>query len=441
MKPANVIFREMVLLAAPLIFGNILQQLYNAADSIIIGRFLGGYAFAATGVSGSLMNLFIFVLSGCCTGVSIILAQQYGGKEYAEYRQEFFVAVIAGLGFTIVLSIVGTMFLGPILQLMHTPDELLEYSAEYLRIILLGIPVTFLYNLFAAVLRSIGNTRAALFFLILAVVCNIALDYLFIVLFHLGVAGAAWATIIAQLLSAILSLFYVRGTISHLLFTRTDMRINRRLLQKTAYFGLVSALQQSSLYVGKLLVMGMVNNLGTASIAAYTATMRIEGFVNTLGEGGSVASSVLIAQNYGTGNWENIRRTYGVSICTHLVAGSIFSFLLYLSADPASRLFLGDTGETIIQLCAAYLKCISFFYVLNFIGCAFNGYFRGVGRVSIPTIGSTIHISLRVLLTYYLASRFDIIAVAIATGIGWVSVVIFDCLCYFRTSRMQDAVG
>ncbi len=438
MKTRNTITYELARIAAPLVMGSILQQLYNAADSIIIGRFLGENAFAATGVAGTLMNLFIFVLSGCCTGVSIILAQLYGKQEHGEYRQEFFIATVAGLSLAVVLSAVGSVFLTPILRLLQTPEELLGYARAYLLVILLGIPITFLYNLFAAVLRSIGNTRAALIFLIVAVIGNVGMDCLFIVMFQMGVAGAAWATILAQLLSAVLCFFYIRRTIPHLLFGRQDMKMDGRLLKKTAHFGLVSALQQSSLYIGKLLVVGRVNQLGTASVAAYTATMRIEGFLNTLGDGGATASSVLVAQNYGRGDRASIRRIHGVSLRMHITVGLFSSALMFAAAAPASRLFLPDGGAETIRLCVSYLRCVAVFYVLNFIGFAFNGYFRGIGRVSVPTMGSTLHISLRVILTYALAARMDITAVALATGLGWISVVIFDSVCYARSIRSGD---
>jgi len=432
MDQEKVLRQKIISLAAPLVLGNILQQLYNTVDSMIIGRFLGDSAFAAVGVSGSIINLFIFVLSGCCTGVSIILAQMYGGRDEAAFRQAFFTAVLSGLCFSTVLSVGGLVFLNPIFCFMNTPAELLGYSRAYLQVILLGVPITFLYNLLSAVLRSIGNTRAALAFLAVSVAANTVLDCVLVLQLDCGVSGAAWATVSAQCLSVILCFLYMRRTMSRLIFGPQDMRLTKTLLKKTVSFSLISALQQSSLHIGTLLVMGAVNSLGTLSIAAYTTATRIASYLNTFGSAGSSASSVLIAQSYGAKDDEVVRRTFKTSMYLHLLTGVVLSAILYFAAVPASQIFIRDPVPKLIQLSSIYLKLIAAVYTLNFAGCAFNGFFRGIGRVSIPTIGSTLHICIRVLLTELLIARLDIIAVALATGAGWIIVVLFHCFCYFK---------
>ena len=260
--------QQILTLAVPLLLGNILQQLYNTADSLIVGRFLGTNAFASVGISGSLMNLFIFILDGFCAGITVILGQFYGSGDRKKYREEVFTALLLGMIIALIISGVCTVFLNPILNLIHTPDELIPYAESYLFIILAGLPFTCLYNLLSGILRSIGNTRVALSFLAAAITMNIALDFLFIGILRLGTGGAAAATILSQFFSAICCFLYLRDTYPGLLCRREDIGAHKDLMIHTLRYGLISALQASSLYIGKILVQGSVTTLGTPGIAA-----------------------------------------------------------------------------------------------------------------------------------------------------------------------------
>ena len=298
---------QLVSLALPLIFGNILQQLYNTIDAMVIGRFAGETAFAAIGVAGTVMNLFLFLLSGCCTGISVLFAQQYGSRDLAGFRQEGFLASVFGGLFTLVLSLAALLLLRPLLTLMQTPEDVARLAADYLVVIFGGLLATFFYNLCAAALRSVGDTRSALLALLAAMAANLALDLLFVARLGMGIAGAAWATVLAQLLSVALCLLYLARRYPQLLFRREDRRLDRGLLRRTVSYGAVSALHQSSLYIGKLLVQGAVNSMGTPMISAYTATTRIEGFANSFGDSGAQAVSVFTAQNTGAGEERRVR--------------------------------------------------------------------------------------------------------------------------------------
>lgn len=292
---------QLVQLAFPLLLENVLQQLYNAVDSIIIGRFVGSTAFAAVGVAGTVRNLFVFMISGVCVGVSILFAQLYGAQDLDGYRREVFLALSLGSGFTLVLTILSLMGLPWILRLIQTPAEVAGEAAAYLRIIFCGFLATYWYNLCAAILRSVGNTRIPLLFLAVAAAINTGLDLLFVAAFSMGVTGAAAATVIAQLISAACCSAHIWKRIPFAVFRRQDMVVDGGLLSRTVRFGLVSALQQSSLYIGKLLVQGAVNSLGTACISAFTAATRIEGFVNSFGDSGAEAIAIFVAQNTGAG--------------------------------------------------------------------------------------------------------------------------------------------
>lgn len=414
--------RHLLRLAAPLILGNILQQLYNTVDALILGRFAGEAEFAAVGVAGSVMNLFLFVIVGGCTGVSVILAQLYGARELAAFRREHWLSLVFGCGAVAVGSGVGLLVLPPLLGLIQTPAELTALVSAYLRIILISLPAAFFYNLYGALLRAIGRANAALLALAAAVTVNLALDYLFIARARWGIAGAAWATAISQAVSAALCVVYLRVRAPELFFTRADCRMDSALLRRTAHFSLVTALHQSSLYIGKLFVQGAVNTGGTAMISAYTAATRIEGFANSFGDSGSAATSVLTAQNRGAGKEARVEETFRSSLFLMLGMGLSMSLIMYVSAGAAARFLLGAGQDAALANAREYLRVIAVFYTLCFTGNTFAGYFDGVGRVSVPLIGAASHIALRAVLSWLLVGRLGLSAVALATGIGWLMV-------------------
>ena len=245
--------------------GNILQQLYNTVDAFILGRFAGDLEFAAVGVAGSVMNLFLFMITGACTGISVIFAQLYGAGERERFRREHWLSLSCGLLVTLACSGLGFLLLSPLLRLIQTPSELKTFVSVYLTIILASLPAAFLYNLYGALLRAIGRANAALMVLAAAVTVNVALDYCFVARSQLGIAGAAWATAASQAISAVLCILYLRRKAPELIFARADCRMDGELLKRTAHFSFVTALHQSSLYIGKLLVQGAVNTGGDAN--------------------------------------------------------------------------------------------------------------------------------------------------------------------------------
>ena len=434
--------RQILTLAVPLLVGNILQQFYNTADSLIVGRFLGTDAFASVGISGSLMNLFIFILDGFCAGITVILGQLYGAGDRKKYREEVFTALLLGIAVALLICGVCITFLDPILRLIHTPDELLSYSESYLFIILAGLPFTCLYNLFSGILRSIGNTKAALIFLAAAITANIGLDFLFIGYLGFGTAGAAAATILSQLFSAICCFLYLRDTYPGLLCRRDDFGIHTCLISRTLRFGLISALQASSLYIGKILVQGSVNTLGTPGIAAYTAATRIEGFANSFGDSGGSAISVMVSQNYGAGNHERVKKSLLCGMLLNWAVGITVSLLMFFTSDPALRLFLGSSDALALHYGNGYIRLISIFYIFCFTGSAYMGFFKGRGFMVIAFLGTTMHIIFRAVCSAIMIGKMGLTAVALFSGLGWMMCVTFLTINYIRIrirERKADA--
>ena len=411
--------RELISLSIPLLIGSVLQQMYNTVDSLIISRFLGTEAFSAVGIAGTIMNLFIFVLTGFCTGISVILAQMYGSGDRSAFRREVFASLSLGAGITIALAALFLALMRPVLVLIQSPAALIPYIEAYLRVIIGGMLCTYFYNLFSSMLRAIGDTRAATFFLFVAVAVNAVLDLLFVGELHFGIAGAAWATVLSQLLSALCCLIYIARRDRDLLCSRYEFHLDKSLVGRTLTFGFSSALHQSSLYIGKIFVQGAVNTLGTPGIAAYTATTRIEGFANSFGTSVGQALSVFVSQNYGAKNADRVRDGLKESLKLGVGLGLMLSALMFLSARVGVGIFLKDGEAQAIAYGVAYLRQIALFYVMCFTGNLFAGYFRGVGRVYTPLAATTLHISVRVVLSYLWAGKLGLRAVALATGIGW----------------------
>ena len=377
--------QHLLRLAAPLIMGNILQQLYNTVDAFILGRFAGEAEFAAVGVAGSVMNLFLFMITGACTGISVIFAQLYGAGERERFRREHWLSLSCGLLATTICSGLGFVLLAPLLC-------------------------------------AIGRANAALMALAAAVTVNVALDYCFVARFHMGIAGAAWATAASQAISAVLCIAYLRRKAPELIFACADRHMDKELLRQTAHFSFVTALHQSSLHIGKLLVQGAVNTGGTDMISAYTATTRIEGFANSFGDSGSAATSVLVAQNRGAGKEERVRASFRGSLLLMLAMGLAMSLIMYVSANASVGFMLGTRSGAAFENARDYLKLVALFYTLCFTGNTFAGYFNGIGKVLVPFLGATSHIALRVVLSWLLVGRMGLPAVALATGLGWAMV-------------------
>ena len=434
------ISRQLIALSVPMLAGNILQQLYNTIDAVIVGNFVGDAAFAAVGVAGSVMNLFLFLISGGCDGVGTLLSQFYGAQDGPAFRREFYLSGLFGAGVCLILTALGLLALSPLLALLRTPDNVAVHAASYLRIIFLGFPAAFAYHLASGVLRAVGSTRAALCFLALSMGANLALDLTLVP--PMGTAGAALATVLAQALAAVLCAGYLRLRFPALMFHREDMVLDLPLLRRTARFSFVTALHMCSLYIGKLLVQGAVNSLGEEAIVAFTAATRIEGFANSFGDSGAAAVAVFTGQNTGAGEDGRVREGYARGQRLLFFFGFFMSLVMILGAEPCLRLVLPAEGASGLAPAMGYLRLVACFYVFNFLGSGQAGYFRGRGLVNIPVIGATGHISLRAALSFLLAPALGLPAVALATGLGWMGVVTFWSVLVRRDqARMSPAAS
>lgn len=423
--------KQLIALSVPLIIGNIVQQFYNTIDGYIVGQYVNQYAFAALGIAGSLMNLFIFMINGCCNGMSIVFSQLYGQRNWTEIKKETFLSLIIGIVFSEILSICSFLFLDILLIFIRTPLEIMVYVKDYLYIITGFLIIVFIYNWCLAVLRAIGDSKTSLYVLILSMFLNILLDIFFVKNLCYGVKGAAIATIISQFFSAVICFLYIRKVYPQLLFSKNEMIFDKQLIKKTISYGFVSALHQSSLYIGKLLVQGTVNRCGVDVITSYTLTMRIEGVINSFGDSGCVAISILVGQNVGAKQSERVKNTFINGLKMMMILCICLSITMIIVTKPVIYLFIKDPSIQIINNTFYYIVIISFFYIFCFIGNCFVGFYKGIGKVNIPVIGTILHISLRVILSILLIDDLQLSAVALASGIGWICVVIYQYI-YFN---------
>ena len=336
---------------------------------------------------------------------------------------------------SLALSGLAFLVIDPLLKILQTPDDIFVPTLDYLYVIFLGFLPAFAFHLSSGVLRAVGNTKAALSFLSVSMIVNMALDILFVAGLNMGVAGAAWATVTAQLLAAVCSLIYLKVKFPQMIFGRADMVYDGPLLRRTAHFGFVSSLHMCSLYIGKLLVQGTVNSLGTDAITAFTAAIRIEAFANSFGDSGCTAMSVFVGQNTGAGSKKRVKEGFRQGQWL-LVALSIFmSLIMILGARPLLALVLPAGSEGCYPAAAGYLRLVAVFYFLNFIGSGQVGYFEGRGLVNLPVIGATGHITFRVIAFWLLADVMGLPGLALATGLGWLGAVSFWYLRWRRDQR------
>lgn len=429
------ITRHLLSYAIPLVFGNLFQQLYHTVDSVVVGQFYGKEALAAVGAAGPVMNILVFLIVGLSMGASILMAGCFGAHQYQELKDEFATSLAAGLILTILLSAISLTGSPLFILLTRTPAEIANETSGYLRIISAGLIFTFFYNIFSAALRAIGDSRAPLYILILTTFVNIFLDVFLVGFCHLGVAGAAAATVISQAVSAaaLFTYIWLKVPLLHLEFR--DLRIRKTLLKKTIDFSSISALQQTMLYVGRLLVQSGVNGLGVDAVAAFNAVSIIDSYV--LAPGDSLAASITTfsAQNLGAKKYDRIPGGLKrMLIIAELSVLAIAAAVLFLRR-PLLSIFLKPEEQNALAQGLSYLVPMASFYFVSGITNTFQGYFRGIGQLKITLFATAVQIPIRVAISYALFSRVGIQAVAIGTTIGWLSMTLFEWHMYQKHGR------
>lgn len=401
--------------ALPLMLGNLLQQCYNIADTLIVGRVLGAEALAAVGSSYALIVFVTSIFIGLSMGCSAVFSMQYGAGDMKGLRQSIFSSVLLVGGTTIILNIFSLFFLSPIIELLQTPKELETLVYDYLFIVFLGMIPVCIYNFYAFLLRAVGNSVAPLIFLAISVILNIVLDIVLMVSFDMGVEGAALATVVSQVVGSVGLWIYSNRNFPELCLHRKDCVVSRQSLLRITSFSFLTAVQQSVMNFGILMVQGLVNSFGTAVMAAFAAAVKIDSFAYMPVQDFGNAFSTFIAQNFGAGRSERIRKGIRSAVCIATVF-SLFVSLLVFCLSPWLMAFFVSPAETeIIDIGVEYLRIEGSFYVG--IGYLFllYGYYRAVALPSMSVVLTVVSLGTRVILAYALAS----IPSVGYTGIWW----------------------
>lgn len=431
-KPLNAL----LIFSLPIIIGNLFQQTYTMADSAIVGRFVSEQALAAVGASYSLTNIFICIAIGGGIGASVIVSRYFGAKDYAKMKLAVFTSFIAFLLISILLGGFGLLFSKGIMILLNTPADVLDMAVEYLNIYFLGLPFLFMYNVLSAMFNALGKSKIPLYFLIFSSVFNVVLDIILVIQFHMGVGGVAWATLIAQGISAVLLFQVFIRELKNLKCGHTKV-FDKSELCAMAKIALPSILQQSTVSIGMMLVQSVVNSFGSEVLAGFSAAMRIESIcvVPMTGIGNAVSSYT--AQNIGADKQERVVEGYHLANKIVLVCAVVICLVLECFHSQIISLFLGTDGiADAVSTGQDYLTFIGWFFCLIGFKMAVDGLLRGAGDMKIFTIANLVNLFIRVFLAVTLAPRFGIAMVWYAVPIGWLANWIIS-FAQYRTGKWK----
>jgi putative MATE family efflux protein len=427
----------LLIFSLPIILGNLFQQTYTMADSAIAGRFVGERALAAIGASYSLTNIFICIAIGGAIGSSVIISQYFGAKSFAKMKAAIYTSLLSFLIISILLSVVGLAFSRNIMIILNTPDDTLDMAVVYLNIYFYGLPFLFMYNVLSSIFNALGKSKIPLAFLIFSSLFNIILDWISVTTFQMGIAGVAWATLIAQGISALLSFLVLSvqlktiGGNSNAIFARNELLP----MSKIAF---PSILQQSTVSIGMMLVQSVVNGFGSEILAGFSAAMRVETMcvVPMAGIGNAISSYT--AQNIGAGKKDRVIKGYHAANIIIIICAAIICFILEIFHKPIIEMFLGNTATTsALATGNNYLLFMGWCFCLIGFKMAVDGLLRGAGDMKMFTIANLVNLIIRVALAMALAPHFGIAVVWYAVPIGWFANWAISFVQY-RTGKWQS---
>ena len=422
--------RKIILFTIPIFIGNVFQQLYSMVDAIIVGQTINNDALAGVGATGAISFLIIGFVQGLTAGFAVKTSQLFGAKDEEGVRRSIASSILLGAVLTVVLTAVSVVTTMPLLKLMQTPDDIIGYSYDYIVTIYWGLIATVFYNLGSSVLRAIGDSRTPLVFLVVAAVLNVGLDFLFIVAFKMGVAGAGWATVLSQGVSAI-------GCFAFLFARFKRFRIRGKHFANPLMFywqhmaiGLPMALQFSITSIGMMVQQTALNKLGSVAVTAYTAASKIDNLAtqSLYALGSTVAT--YCGQNYGAGQFSNIRKGVRYSMAIGVVCALVGLAFVTLGAEPMTKLFSSDVTDEIMDMSKQYLLWQGGFYIFLAIIFVYRDALQGIGRSALTMIGGMLEVAGRVVASLVFAKHFGFAGICASNPTAWVFVDIFLVVAY-----------
>ena len=431
------ILKTMLIFALPMILGNLLQQVYNIADTMVVGRFLGAEALAAVGSAYTLMTFLTSVIIGLCMGSGAVFSIAYGAGNQQELKKSIWVSFVFVGIVTIVMNAAVFIWTRPILKLLQIPEEVYPLMYQYIRIIFSGILFVFLYNFFACLLRAVGNSVVPLCFLAVSSVLNIILDLWFVAGLRKGVEGAAAATVIAQMAAGIGIAVYTLWRVPVLRIEKQYMRMEKSILNRVMQYSVLTCAQQSVMNFGILMIQGLVNSFGTVIMAAFAVAVKIDTLAYMPAQEFGNAFSLFVSQNYGARKYERIRKASGMAVKVSVSFCLVISVIVWIFAAPLVEIFLTDPQPAIVNAGVNYLHIEGVFYWG--IGCLFllYGLYRGVEKPVMSLVLTVISLGTRVALAYLLAPmpQFGVNAIWWAIPVGWILADVTGFVYYWRIRK------
>ena len=410
----------------PLVLGNLFQLTYNAVDSIIVGKFVGEDALAAVGTSNPLMTLAILFINGVCLGAGILVSLAFGAGNTELVERQVSTTAIAGTVFSLVFSALCVLLATPLLRLMQVPTEILPIAVQYLRIVFAGLIFTFFYNFLAATMRALGDSKSALYFLMISSVLNIGGDLFFVEVLDWGSEGCALSTVLSEALCCVFCLIYIRWKVPVLQLGRRWFIFDSSLLKKTISYGWTSAMQQATVQLGKIAIQAIVNTMGVNAMAAFTAASRIDDFAYTPQQNIGHAMTTLMAQNRGAGKHDRVKQGFHCGMRIEAAYGVLIAFVCFSGAPFIMKLFVTD--PEVVHLGVRFLRTVSLFYLMPSLTNGIQGGFRGLGDLKITLNSSTLNMAGRVAAAavFVLLMKMDIEALPYSYVVGWILMLVYE---------------
>ena len=380
----GVIWKEILLFSIPLLLGNLFQQLYNAVDSVVVGNYIGAQALAAVGSSAPVINLLVSFFMGLAVGAGVIISRYFGARK----KEELHIAVHTSLALTfaagLVMTLIGVLISPYVLQWVGTPSDVMDSSVLYLRIYFLGILSVMVYNMGSGILRAVGDSRNPLYFLIVSSVTNIILDMLFVIVFHMGIAGVGWATLIAQTISAVLTMLLLMRTKEEYQVKLKHIRFHKHMLYEIVRLGLPSGLQNAIVSFSNVIVQSNINAFGSLAMAGCGSYTKIDGFAILPVMSYSMALTTFTGQNMGAKKYDRVKQGAKTGILMSVITIVCISALLLILGPNVLAIFSSD--PTVINYGLYMMHVLAPGYIFLAISHAFNGIIRGAGITTVPMI-------------------------------------------------------
>jgi len=432
------IMPQLINFTIPLIIGNIFQLTYNAMDSIIVGRFVGPEALVAVGTANPITTLMINLLNGLCMGAGILMGVQFGAKDYKTLKRQISTTMLAGLIFSIFISLVCIINAPLILRLLQIHKSALTMGISYMRIVFLGLIFTYGYNFLSSTLRALGDSTTPLYFLIASAIINILGDLIFVIIFKMGSNGCAIATVLSEFLSVVFCLIYIKRKVPILNLGLSWFVFDKALLGKTVSYGWASAMQQATVQMGKIVIQAIANSMGIAVSAAFTIVNRIDDFAYTPEQNIGHAMTSFMAQNRGAKNFKRVKSGFLDGMKLELFYGVFILLVCYLLANPLMMLFTKDTF--VIKEGVSYLHVIAFCYLLPAMTNGVQGFFRGMGDLKVTLISSFVNMFVRVIAASILVFivKAGIVSFPYGYLVGWIGMLLAETPLLIKNLRNWD---